>query len=259
MYPIVLSTPWFNVYSYGLFIAIGYTVGTIWILHEAKRSKVPPEPVFDMLLLQLVVGITGSRILYLLEYSTEPLTFNRIVSVEQGGLTFYGAVISSFVFDFLFLKFKRLPFWQVMDCVGMGLPLGILFARIGCLLNGCCYGTPTETPFGMVFSVLKDNTQRHPTQIYESLAGLLIFVVLQVYHPKRKNYGEAFFASMGLYGFLRFLIEFFRADNPVVILGLTMSQLIGLSAVVLSVAAWKIIGRTPGLRIPCNLEPQAGG
>jgi phosphatidylglycerol---prolipoprotein diacylglyceryl transferase len=248
MFPILVSTPWFNVYSYGLFIAIGYTVGTLWIVWEARREGLSGEALFDMLLIQMVVGIAGSRLLYLLEYSDEPLTLQRFLAFEQGGLTFYGAVIASFLWDWFFLRWKGIPFWRAMDCVGMGLPLGIFFSRLGCFLNGCCHGVACEWPWGVVFRRVSP-TAMHPTQLYESMAGLAIFFALQWFRSRRRNYGEAFLGCMAGYGGLRFLIEFFRGDNPILALGLTLSQWLGLGAVAVAAAVWHFIRRTPSLRI----------
>lgn len=253
MLPILCQTPWFNIYSYGLFIAIGYTAGTLWILREAGREGINRETVFDMLLLQLVVGISGSRLLYLAEYQPDQLTLRGFFAFEQGGLTFYGSVLSSIVFDFLFIKYQRLPFWQVMDCVGMGLPLGIFFARIGCFLNGCCHGGPCDWPWGVVFPRL-GSVSLHPTQLYESFAGLAIFVVLQRYRPLRRIYGRSFLACMGLYGFLRFLIEFWRVDNPIFLWRLSLSQVVGLAMFAASVVLYAFLARFPGLRIPPSAQ-----
>ena len=253
MHPILLSTPWFNVYSYGLLLAIGYTAGTIWIVHEASRDRLPTESVFDMLLFQLVVGVFGSRVLYILEYAPQLFTPTGIIAVESGGLTYYGAVISSLVFDYLFLRYMRLPFWRVMDCVGFGLPLGIAFARIGCFLNGCCYGVHCSLPWAVVFP--RNQIPRHPTQLYESVCGLIIFLILQSLRNRRKNYGEVFVASMGLYGFFRFFIEFWRGDNPIFGLGFTLSQWLGAGMVIGSLVAWRIIGRTQSLRMVPEAEP----
>ncbi len=240
MYPILLSTPWFNIYSYGLLVAAGYTIGTIWILREARQAGLDYEAIFDMMIIQLVVGIMGSRLLFLIEYTPEKLTFSDFFSFEQGGLTYYGAVISSFISNLLYLKIRRMPFWHSMDCVGLGLPLGVAVARIGCLLNGCCYGTACSMPWGMPFPAAGKG-YFHPTQLYESICALMIFFILQYGKKWRKNYGDAFLASMALYGFFRFFIEFYRAENPVVIFGLTLSQLLGISAMVLSlVIRWKI-------------------
>lgn len=258
MYPILWQTPWFNLYSYGLFIAIGYSVGTFWILREAGREGIDRETIFDMLLLQLVVGVSGSRLLYLAEYQPEHLSLKGFFAFEQGGLTFYGSVLSSIVFDFLFIKFQRLSFWQVMDCVGMGLPLGIFFARIGCFLNGCCHGGVCAWPWGVTFPKVGPNPV-HPTQLYESLAGLAIFLILQRYRGRRRTYGHSFLACMGLYGFLRFLIEFWRADNPVFLLGMSLSQVVGLAMVAASALLWYILARHTDLRLPPMSTGKADG
>lgn len=248
MYPILFSTPWFNVYTYGLLIAAGYTAGTFIILREAGRAGLNREAIFDMLIIQLIVGIMGSRLLFLLEYNPEKLTFSDFFAFEQGGLTFYGSVISSFIFDLLYLKARKIPFWPVMDCIGFGLPLGIMLARLGCFFNGCCYGTACSYAWGFHFEHAGPGLH-HPTQLYESLSGLAIFIVLQYLRRFRRNHGEMFLACMGLYGFFRFFIEFWRAENPAVLFGLKLSQLIGIGAIAFSFIAWKVIDRSRQYRI----------
>lgn len=248
MYPILLSTPWFNVYSYGLLVAAGYSIGTIWILKEAQNEGLSREAIFDMLIIQLVVGIMGSRLLFLVEYTPEKLTFSDFFSFEQGGLTYYGAVIGSFISNLVYLKIRRMPFWQSMDCVGLGLPLGVAVARLGCLLNGCCYGTSCSMPWGMEFPAAGKGLF-HPTQIYESISALIIFAMLQAGKKYRRNYGDAFLASMALYGFFRFFIEFFRAENPVVLAGMTLSQIIGILAIIVSALIRFRIDRSRQFRI----------
>lgn len=253
MYPILFSTPWFNVYSYGLLIALGYALGTILILREARREGLNSEAIFDMLLLQLVVGICGSRLLFVLEYTPEKLNFKDFFAFEQGGLTFYGAVISSFIFDLLYLKFRKIPFWKVMDCIGFGLPAGIAVARLGCLMNGCCYGTSSDSPWAMTFTYAGPGGH-HPTQLYESLGAVFIFLLLRYLRAWRRNYGEIFLAGTALYGIIRFFIEFVRAENPVVIAGLTMAQIIGILALAASAVAWKKIAATKDMRVMPNLD-----
>jgi phosphatidylglycerol:prolipoprotein diacylglycerol transferase len=135
-----------------------------------------------------------------------------------------------------------------MDAVGLGLPLGIALARIGCFLNGCCYGTASNLPWAVGFPAAGKGTF-HPTQIYESIAALAIFAILQASRGFRRNYGEAFLGCMGLYGFFRFFIEYYRAENPVLMAGLKLSQIIGLAVVILSVAAWFLIDRSRRFRM----------
>ncbi len=247
MYPILVSTPWFNLYSYGLLIAIGYSLSTYWIIKEAKKDGLPGETIFDMLILQLIIGIFGSRLLFILEYTPDQMNFSSFFAFEQGGLTFYGSVISGTIFNLFFLKLKRLPFWRVMDCVGFGLPL-LGFARIGCFLNGCCYGIPCKYPWGVVFPKVSTESL-HPTQLYEVISGIIIFIALQKLRRYRQNYGEVFLTCMIFYGFCRFFIEFWRADNPVFALGLQLSQIIAILIISASVAIWKLNSHSKRLRI----------
>jgi len=252
MYPVILSTPWFNIYSYGVLIALGYTLGTVWILHEAKKQQLPVTAVFDMLLFQLIIGICGSRLLYIIEYSPDKLNFKDFFSFEQGGLTFYGSVISSFIFDLFYLKIRRIPFWQVMDCIGFGMPLGIAIARVGCFLNGCCYGTECDLPWALSFPAT-NGQYVHPTQLYESLSALLIFFLLQKYRKLQRNHGEVFLASVALYSICRFFIEFLRAENPVVFWGMHLSHFIGIGILAAAFITWKFIDSSKKLRIlPTN-------
>ena len=248
MYPIFWATPWFNIYSYGLMIALGYSIGTYLIVNKAKKEGLPAEAIFDMLLLQLIVGICGSRLLFLLEYAPEKLNFRDFFAFEQGGLTFYGSLISSFIFDLLYLKFRQIPFWQVMDCIGLGMPAGIAVARTGCFLNGCCYGTECGLPWGIAFPLVGDQ-KVHPTQLYESFCALLIFFAMRKLWPYRRNFGEIFLASTALYSFFRFFIEFYRAENPVIFMGLRLSQILAILIIAGCYLAWNKINSSRKLRV----------
>ena len=104
MYPILLSTKWFNVYSYGFMLAVGYTVFMILTLYQAKKNSLDTGTIFDLMLMQLIVGVLGSRLLFVLEYAPDKLLTFDFINLEQGGLTFYGSIITAFVFDLLFLK-----------------------------------------------------------------------------------------------------------------------------------------------------------
>jgi len=248
MKPILLVTPWFNVYSYGLFLAIGYTIATFWIIREAVRNGMPGETIFDMLLLQLVVGVFGARLLYVSEYGVGTGPGAGFFAFERGGLTFYGAVISSFTFDILYLKWLRLPFWRVMDAVGFGLPLGISIARLGCFFNGCCHGIETNQSWGVVFPRV-GYTPVHPTQIYESIACLGLFVTLQLLRRRRRAYGEVILAALGGYGILRFFIEFWRGDNPIFAFHMTLSQVLGIVIALLAAAGIALLRRRTDMLI----------
>ncbi|MFZ5950303.1 MAG: prolipoprotein diacylglyceryl transferase, partial [Candidatus Rifleibacteriota bacterium] len=150
------------------------------------------------------------------------------------------SLISSFIFDLLYLKFRRIPFWQVMDCIGLAMPVGIAIGRLGCFLNGCCYGTDCSMPWGVVFPA-HGQTPVHPTQLYELFTTLLVFFAVKRFMKFQKNHGEAFLFSTVLYSFFRFFIEFYRAENPVVFAGLRLSQLIAIGLIALcALIRWQI-------------------
>ncbi|MFZ2960939.1 MAG: prolipoprotein diacylglyceryl transferase [Candidatus Ozemobacteraceae bacterium] len=259
MYPIFFATPWFNVYAYGTMMAIGYMVGTLIILREVRRDGIEPEPIFDMLLMQMVVGVFGARLLYLLEYGGPSAgTIPGFFDFQQGGLTFYGAVISSFFFDLIFLKFKRIPFWKVMDSVGMGLAVGMIFARTGCFLNGCCHGIFCPWPWGVIFPRVSDQPL-HPTQLYEASAGFLLYVMLRMAKPRQRSYGQLFVGFLMGYAAFRFIIEFWRGDNPIFLFHMTMSQIISLLSLAVCGMAFRFFENHPELRVPPEVSSEKRG
>ncbi|MBF0545777.1 MAG: prolipoprotein diacylglyceryl transferase [Candidatus Riflebacteria bacterium] len=249
MYPIFFSTPWFNVYSYGTMMALGYAFGTAIILWEAHKSHLSVEAVFDMLLIQMISGLVGSRFLYLWEYlGSQTATSSEFIKFESGGLTFFGAVLASIASNLIFIKIKGLPFWQTMDCVGIGLPYGIAIARLGCFFNGCCFGKPCDYPWGMYFPRFTLH-KVHPTQLYESICGILIFIILQIFRKKRTHFGQIFTVCLMLYSFFRFNIEFFRGDNPTFFGPLTLSQFLGIIIFCLGIYTLSQLRKNPDLAI----------
>lgn len=167
----------------------------------------------------------------------------------NGGLTYYGGFLGATAAAWYLLRHDRFPFWKGADMAGMTIPIGLGFGRMGCLLAGCCFGTPTHEHLGLVFpsdspasdwqskhgllaSKFLPSLPVHPTQIYESAASLGIAVFLLLYVHGRKRYdGEVFLAFTALYAVARFLIEFLRSDDRGGLFRLSTSQLIGLALV----------------------------
>ncbi|HEY8946638.1 MAG TPA: prolipoprotein diacylglyceryl transferase [Polyangiaceae bacterium] len=164
-----------------------------------------------------------------------------------GGLTYYGGFIAASAAAFYLLRADRFPFWKAADMAGMVIPVGLGFGRIGCLLAGCCFGTPTDSALGLSFpgsspaseaqhklgllsSMEQASLPVHPTQIYESAACFALAAVLTFWLAPRKRYdGQVFVAFVGAYAVVRFLLEFMRSDDRGGLLGLSTSQLIGLA------------------------------
>lgn len=162
-----------------------------------------------------------------------------------GGLTYYGGFLGASLAAWFLLRADRFPFWKASDMAGMAVPLGLGFGRLGCVLAGCCFGTPWESPWALTFppgSPASDAQHRlgllasayapslpvHPTQLYEAAGCFALAAFLLLWLHGRKRYdGQILVAFVGLYAALRFVIEFVRADDRGGLWGLSTSQLIG--------------------------------
>lgn len=162
-----------------------------------------------------------------------------------GGLTYYGGFVGAAVAAWFLLRSDRFPFWKAADMAGMVVPLGLGFGRMGCVLAGCCFGTPFQSSFalsfpagssaseaqfraGLLSSASLPSLPVHPTQLYEAAGAFALAGFLMLWLHGRKRYdGHVFVVFVGLYAALRFLIEFFRADDRGGFWGLSTSQLLG--------------------------------
>jgi phosphatidylglycerol:prolipoprotein diacylglycerol transferase len=216
--------------SYGLMMVIGFALG-LWRLIGAARAKdLSVERIYDLALIVLLSGIVGSRIVYvLLNPATE--SWPDILAVWNGGLSFHGGVVLALLGGYIYVRKTGLPFWTCADLFAPSLALAYAVTRIGCFLNGCCYGAPTNLPWGVRFMEGGSLTPpSHPTQIYAALANLAIFFILTRLEKLNRPAGFVFFCYLGLYGIYRFPIEFLRAGYSAQVswLGLTQAQWVSL-------------------------------
>lgn len=170
-----------------------------------------------------------------------------------GGLVYYGGLVFATIGAIVILKRDRFDIWKASDLSAPGISLGLGFGRIGCLLAGCCFGSPSTGPLALVFprhspaseaqakakllaNVNLPSLPVAPAQVYESLASFAIaaFCLLWVHGRKRYD-GQVFLVFVGLYGFARFALEFIRADDRGGAVGLSTSQLISLAIVAAAV------------------------
>ena len=166
-----------------------------------------------------------------------------------GGLTYYGGFIGAVAVAIPLLKRDKFPFWKAADYAAIGIPIGLAFGRMGCLLAGCCFGARCELPWAMAFPGDSPASEAqhdlhlltssrfaslpvHPTQVYESVASLVIAAICWLYVNPRKRYdGEVFAWFLALYAGARFVIEYLRRDARGGLLGMSTSQLIGLALI----------------------------
>jgi phosphatidylglycerol:prolipoprotein diacylglycerol transferase len=224
-------------------LAIAVIVAIFGLTKMFKREGYNPDSVLDLVILLVVAGILGSRLLYIIAYQwqdflNDPLA---VLSLKNGinGLVWYGSVIVDVPLFIWYLRRKKYPLWNILDMFAPFVALGYAIVRIGCFLNGCCYGKVTTLSCGVVFPYV-DNLTRYPTQLFSSFINFILFGILFWYYPRRKYDGEVFlFYFMG-YSVYRFLIEFLRVSE--INFGpFTMSQIISIALflVALLLHIWK--------------------
>jgi phosphatidylglycerol:prolipoprotein diacylglycerol transferase len=136
--------------------------------------------------------------------------------VQKGGLVYYGGLIGACVAVILYAKLKKLPLWTLGDVLTPSIALGYVFGRIGCFLNGCCYGKDCSLPWAVQFPPQHDSypAHVHPTQIYDSLLSLCMYLFLAWLYRRKKFDGQVFVAYLICYACTRSFVEFFRGDYP---------------------------------------------
>jgi len=256
MHPIIWHiTGALSIKAYGIAILVAFVAG-IWLsMRRARAVGLKSNDFFDLGFWVLISSIVGARLFYILfhlhEYLAEP---KAIYQFWHGGLIFYGGLAGGVAATVIFFKAKRIPLWLGTDVVAPQVALGYAITRLGCFLNGCCFGSPTRLPwgvtfpdncgaghyaFGLSFTGLYELPIRlHPTQLYATAASLAIFVVLLLVWRRRRFDGQVFWTYLLLYPLYRFAVEFIRADNKPLLWGLTTPQLMSVALFVCALAAY---------------------
>ena len=241
MHPILFKIGPLNIYSYGVMVALGFGVMTAFIYFRAPKFNLDRDSIIDFSIIVLISGVIGARLLYVLlnfrYYLVNPL---EVFNFSRGGLAWYGGFVMALLASVWYVKKKKLDFWASSDFIAPYIALAQGFGRIGCFLNGCCYGieAPAGFPLGLA---LPHDALRHPAQLYSASLLFAIFVILRVWQDKKRFDGEIFLGYCILYSIKRFSVEFLRGDNPRILLGLTLSQVI--SVFLLAVALLLFISR----------------
>ncbi len=245
----------FPIYWYGILIVVGALVGAFIATREARRRGMDPDHVWNALLVALILGVIGARLYHVISspagtnigfqyYVENPI---EILNFRQGGLGIYGAVAGGILALYLYARWAKINFLQLIDISIPGLAIAQAIGRWGNFFNQELYGYPTDLPWAIpidaahrlpMFADLTrfpvETTHFHPTFLYESLWDLgmgLLLLFIAMRWTKEKN-GDLFLLWGVLYGIGRFLVEFQRPDAWT-ISGVATAQIIGLALVVI--------------------------
>lgn len=230
--------------SYGVLLALSFVLGILLTLRKGEKRGLQGNDVINLSLIIMASSIIGARLFYVLFhlndfrgrwwYTFIPLQADGTVGL--GGMVFLGGFLLAAVAGSIYIYFRKISFWKFADSISPAIALGIFITRIGCFLNGCCFGKVCSKPWAVSFSphspagYVMGNTPVHPTQLYSSLYGLLIFTTLMALERNPHFKGFLFGIFLILYGISRFIVDFFRyyENQMFIALGLELNQIISL-------------------------------
>ena len=241
MHPILFKIGPITIYTYGVLIATAFFLGLALAVRQARMEGEDLQKIMDLGFYILLSAVVGSRLLYIAvefrEYLSNPL---RIFKVWEGGLVFYGGFIMAMAVVIIYVKKNEMSLWKVGDILAPSVAIGQGVGRLGCFFAGCCYGRETDVPWAVIFknpnTLAPMDVHLHPTQLYDSANGFIIFAALLILRKFKKFDGQLFWTYTLLYAVGRFIVEIFRGDERgFVTASLSTSQFIAIPLFAVSI------------------------
>ena len=256
MYPQLFELFGVSIYTYGLMLVAAYLIGLRVAVARGRARGLNDARVMDLGILVIIGALVGAKLLlFIVEFDHILESPAYIWTLLRSAGVFYGGLLLAVGAAFWFMRRHRMPVWTTCDAFAPGIALGQAVGRVGCLLAGCCYGRPTELPWGITFvdPIAAANVGTpldvalHPTQLYESVATLLIMGVLLLLERRGRMFpGQVFWSYLLLYPIARFSIEFFRGDPRGTVFDLlSTSQFVSALLIPISIVMLIRLGSTP--------------
>ncbi len=263
-------------HSYAVAVALAFLTGVLLSIRENYKRK-EPFPITPNIGIWIFLGaLIGARAYYILQYDAISHLY-RALFFWQGGLVFYGGLLGGVFAAIIYLRMHHTPILIAGDIAMPNLALAHAIGRVGCFLNGCCWGAPTTLPWGVSYprsdygayaqqlrggliqSDAATSLPCHPAVLYSSVGLICIsFVLRWVYRHKRHD-GQVFLLYPVLYGFLRFSTEFTRGDSSRPWFQMTASQCFALSVALLALLLYCILRMTAWRNSPTTELAETSG
>jgi phosphatidylglycerol:prolipoprotein diacylglycerol transferase len=255
MFPILFRLPLpgigpVTIHTYGVLLVVAFLVAITVARRLARREKIDADRIVDLGVYAILGGLVGAKLLLLIvDHDFYSRQFSSILaegggsvggalsglgqvgavigtlaemafSLLQAGGVFYGGLIAGVIVALWYMRRTGLPVWRSADVTAPAIAVAHAFGRVGCFAAGCCYGIPTDLPWGTTFTNSYSGTlvgvplniALHPTQLYSVIGNLTIFGVLLWFYPRKQFDGQVFWLYALCYGIFRFVVEFWRGD-----------------------------------------------
>jgi len=247
VHPVAFQIGGLTIHWYGILLATGFMLGLWTAGRRGMKIGLNPEDLSNLVLWIFISGIVGAKLLYVINEGGPDKAFKDLL-FERSGLVFHGALIGASAAIIIFTRIKKMPVWATFDALAPSIALGHAFGRIGCFTTGCCFGKTCEVPWGVTFPAGHPSNPNavHPTQIYESLLNFALYAGLAWLFRHRKFDGHVFAAYLVGYAFIRFGIEFLRADpRGDTLAGLHPGQIISIGLLIVGGILWAKLRTKP--------------
>jgi phosphatidylglycerol:prolipoprotein diacylglycerol transferase len=272
--------------GYGVMLLVAAAAGTWLSVRRGRAVGIDADTILALGMEIFLWGLVGARLFYVLEYHEQffaadrslPAALAQVLNIAQGGLVVFGSLPTAAIAAWLFARRRGLDILQLADVIAPGLLVGLALGRLGCFLNGCCYGGPCDLPWAVRFPPDSppwlDQAARgllpapvsgqpapwslpvHPAQLYAALDAALLAALAIAFTPVARRRGAVFALVLTLHPISRMLLEAIRIDEPPA-LGtvLSISQLVSLVLLALAAALWWWIARQP---LPARPDARGG-
>lgn len=268
------------IYAYGFMLMIAFLVAVSIARWRAKKENINPDKITDLSIYLVCAGIFGARLFFVIQFFEDYKdNLLNIFKVYEGGLVYYGGLFSGIITLIIFVKKNHLSFLKLADVVIPSIALGLGFGRIGCFLNGCCFGkVAPHIPWAVCFpktvnkagivdgspAFLDQYDQGlvhlsdmhtlpiHPTQLYAFLSNVALFFILSAFFKYRKRNGEVLLLFGVIYPIIRYCMEALRGDNQLYFHLFTIAQIISIAMFAVSLPLFIISRMQPSKNVPAH-------
>ena len=247
-----------NVYWYGILIAVGIVLAFIYFLWRARKyERISEDDCYNITLFTVPIAIVGARFLYVVTNLDSYPDFKSMISVWNGGLAIYGAIIFGFITILVYCKVRKITVTKVLDAVAPAVMIGQILGRWGNFCNGEAYGWSEHvanmpwrmTVDGATYTTVIDGIKTvvpaefvHPTFLYESLWNIAGFVLINLLYKNKRFSGQSFLTYVAWYGFGRGFIELLRTDS-LYVAGIKLNSFIGFASCAVAIVLLVLLSR----------------